>query len=411
MQPDPCAEPTAGQLTLTAALERILDDIQPTEKREQVAISNACGRVLAEAIRSPMDLPAFANSAMDGYALRAGSVEPNQRLRVVGTSAAGHPYMGTIGTGECVRIFTGSVLPAETDAVVIQEQVQRDGNRIHIFKPVTPGENVRQRGEEIRIGDPLLPAGKTLAPADLGLLASIGQVEVTVGQQPRIALLSTGDELRPIGQPLGPGEIYDSNRYVLTALAAELGAKVLDFGTVPDDPHQLREVIREAARSSDAIISSGGASVGEADFVVKILGELGRVDFWKVAVKPGKPFAFGRIGASYFFGLPGNPVAAIVSFRQLVRPALLRLMGATSLVPLRLQAICENRLRKPPGRVEFQRGIFRRTPAGGLSVQGLTDQGSHRLTSVSRANCFIVLPLESSGVEPGQPVEIEPFDT
>jgi molybdopterin molybdotransferase len=407
---DPCAAPDSRPLTLAAALERMLAGLRPIERLERVTLPHARGRVLAKAIHSPLDLPPFANAAMDGYALRAGDTGLGQPLRVVGTSAAGHPYAGPVGAGECVRIFTGAALPPNADAVAAQERAERQGDLVHIAPPVGPGENVRPRGDEIRAGDCLLPAGKILKPVDLGLLASIGSVEVQVRQRPRVAFFSTGDELRPVWQPLGPGEIYESNRFVVSALLAELGAEILDFGTVPDDPEAVRRVLLEASDVADAVVSSGGASVGEADFVVETLHRGGRVEFWKVALKPGKPFAFGQIGPACFFGLPGNPVSAMVSFRQLVRPALLCLMGAPYSPPLRLHAICKNRLRKPPGRLEFQRGLYRRDPDGGFSVEAVPGQGSHQLTSMSRANCFIVLPLENAGIEPGQPVEIEPFD-
>jgi molybdopterin molybdotransferase len=406
---DRCAEPESRQLTLEKALERMLGKIQPIREQERVSLKHALGRVLAEEVRSPLDLPPFPNSAMDGYALRSGDPGSHQALRVIGTSAAGHPYSESIAAGECVRIFTGAALPPNADAVAAQEDVERDGDEIRVAVPAESGTNVRLQGDEIRTEELLLPTGKVLSPADLGLLASVGMMEIGVNRRLRVALFSTGDELRPVWQPLGPGEIYESNRYVVAAQLAELGVETLDFGNVPDDPEAVRQALQEASGQADAVITSGGASVGEADFVVETLHSLGRIDFWKVAIKPGKPFAFGRIGAAYFFGLPGNPVSAMVTFSQLVRPALLRLMGAPHSSPLRLHAICKAKLGKPPGRLEFQRGLYRRNPDGGFSVEGLPGQGSHRLSSMSRANCFIVLPLENSGVEPGETVEIEPF--
>jgi molybdopterin molybdotransferase len=406
---DRCAEPESRRLTLDQALEQMLGAVEPIQGRERVGLKAALGRVLAEEVRAPLDLPPFANAGMDGYAFRSIDRATHGSLRVIGTAAAGHPFSAPLAAGECVRIFTGAALPSNADTVVIQEDVERVGDTLHIAVPVETGANIRPRGDEIRAGERLLPAGKQLGPADLGLLASAGLPEIDVRRRPRVALLSTGDELRPVWQPLDFGQIHESNRYVLAAQLAELGVETLDFGNLPDDPAATEKALLDASREADAVVTSGGASVGEADFVVSTLRALGRVDFWKIAIKPGKPFAFGRIGAAYFFGLPGNPVAAMVSFSQLVRPALLRLMGAPGSPPLRLPAKSLGRLRKQPGRLEFQRGLYRRDADGGFSVESLPGQGSHRLSSVSRANCLIILPLENAGVEAGETVEIEPF--
>ena len=392
------------------ALERLLGGLEPIAGSERLPLQQARGRLLAETLLSPLDLPPFPNSAMDGYALRAEDSRSHATLRVIGTALAGKPFAGAAGAGECVRIFTGAVLPDWADAVAMQENVTREGETIHLSAAVNPGDNARPRGNEIRAGQALLPTGKRLGAADLGLLASVGIAEVSVKRRLRVAFLSTGDELRPVGQTLGPVEIHDSNRYVLDALLAELGVEALDFGIVRDDPEALRQALLEAASQADAIVTSGGASVGDADFIVEILGEIGQVEFWKVAIKPGKPFAHGRVGTVPLFGLPGNPVAVMVTFRQLVRPALLRLMGAAPATSLRFRAICGNRLHKRPGRLEFQRGVYRRSETGEFIVTGLAGQGSDRLTSVSQANCYILLPLESAGVAAGEPVDIEPFD-
>jgi molybdopterin molybdotransferase len=410
-QPDRCVEPQSPPLTLDRALDRLLGTLRPIAETERLPLKQVLGRILAEEIRAPLDLPPFPNSAMDGYALRAEDLHSQASFRVIGTALAGHPFSGPVAPGECVRIFTGAVLPENADAVVAQEDAQRNGDAIRLMAGVSPGENVRRRGDEIRTGQRLLPAGKCLAPADLGLLAAIGRPEAAVKRRLRVAFFSTGDELRPVWQPLAPGEIHESNRYVLDALLAESGAEALDFGTVRDDPEALRQAMLEAAGLADAVIASGGASVGEADFIVDVLREIGRIEFWKVAIKPGKPFAFGHIGATPLFGLPGNPVSMMVAFRQLVHPALRRLMGATFRQPLRLRAVCGNRLAKSPGRLEFQRGFYLRDGNGDFIVTALAGQGSHRLISMSQANCFIVLPPENSGVEPGEEVDIEPFET
>jgi molybdopterin molybdotransferase len=410
MPHDRCAESESPPLTLELALERVLGTLRPIAESERLPLKQAHGRILAEEIRAPLDLPPFPSSAMDGYALRAEDPHAKASFRVIGAALAGHPFSGSVGPGECVRIFTGAVLPEGADTVALQEDAQRDGDEIRLLADVRPGDHVRHRGDEIRAGQVLLPAGKSLASADLGLLAAIGKPEATVKRRLRVAFFSTGNELRPVWQPLSPGEIHDSHRYVLDALLAELGAEALDFGAVRDDPEALRQVMLEASSVADAVITSGGASVGEADFVVDVLREIGRIEFWKVAVKPGKPFAFGQVGATPLFGLPGNPVSMMVAFRQLVRPALLRLMGATLRQPLRFRAICGNRLVKSPGRLEFQRGFYLRDGNGDIIVTGLAGQGSHRLISMSQANCFIVLPMENSGVEPGEDVDIEPFN-
>lgn len=407
--PDPCAVPASKRLTLEHALELMLAALRPLDGAERVPLRRAAGRILAETIHTPLDLPPFDNSAMDGYALRVADLAGGEPLRVIGTSWAGQPFVGTLAAGECIRIFTGALVPASADAVVAQEDVSLSGDQIHVAIPMRAGKNIRRQGEELRVGDELIAAGQRLAPADIGLLASVGLAEIPVKRRLRVALLSTGDELRPVGEPLGLGEIHDSNRYVLHALLAELGVEALDFGALPDDPTTLERTLLSVAEQADAILTTGGASVGDADYVVDVLRAIGRVDFWKVAIKPGKPFAFGQIGAAWLFGLPGNPAAAMITFRQLVRPALFKLMGTVPTVPLRLPAVCATPLKKSPGRLEFQRGVFSRDANGGLTVSGLAGQGSHRLTSMSRANCFIVLPLECAGVEPGDTVEIEPF--
>ncbi|MGZ8243842.1 molybdopterin molybdotransferase MoeA [Methylomagnum sp.] len=408
-EPDRCAEPAPKRLTLERALELMLAALRPVEGVEWLPLKQIQGRVLAETVHTPLDLPPFDNSAMDGYVLRVADLEDAVPLRVIGTSWAGRPFVGTLAPGECVRIFTGALVPDSADAVVAQEDVSREGDEISLTAPVRAGKHIRYQGEELRVGDELLPVGKRLAPADIGLLASVGLAEVPVKRRLRVAVLSTGDELRPVGESLGLGEIHDSNRYVLHALLAELGVDALDFGTLPDDPAALERGLLDISKQSDVILTTGGASVGDADFVVEVLRAIGRVDFWKVAIKSGKPFAFGQIGPAWLFGLPGNPAAAMITFRQLVRPALLTLMGAPVAAPLRLPATCANPLKKSPGRLEFQRGVFSRNAGGGLTVTGLAGQGSHRLSSMSRANCFIVLPLENAGVEPGDTVEIEPF--
>ena len=281
---------------------------------------------------------------------------------------------------------------------------------MHIFHDaLRPSENIRPAGDEVPAGESLLDGGKRLEPADLGLLASAGITTVRVKRKLRIAYFSTGDELSPVGSPLLHGMIYDSNRYTLGALLDHPLVEVTDLGVVRDNPDALRETLRQASVQADAILTTGGVSVGDADYVTRILGELGHVDFWKIAVKPGKPFAFGHIGKARLFGLPGNPVAVMIVFHELVRPALLRLAGTRADPDLRLSAVCLSKLRKSPGRMEFQRGHFEQDELGQIRVTACGAQGSHRLSGMSQANCFIVLAADCGEVQPGDLVSIEPL--
>jgi molybdopterin molybdotransferase len=398
--------------TLDEALARILAGISPVDGYERVATRDALDRVLDEAIRSTVDVPAHTNSAMDGYALAGAELpaEGERSFRIIGTALAGRPFDGTAGAGECVRIMTGAPVPAGTDTVVMQERVRREGDQAVIGSGQRAGQNVRPAGEDLKAGDVALEPGKRLAPSDLGLIASLGISELRVKRRPRVAFFSTGDELVSIGEPLGPGQIYDSNRYTLFGMLQRLNVDTLDLGVVRDDREDLEHAFRTAAEHADAIITSGGVSVGEADFVTETLERLGRVDFWTVAIKPGRPITYGRIGDALLFGLPGNPVSAMVTFYQLVQPALRRLAGIAEPDPLvTVTATCESRIKKKPGRREFQRGIFRRDPDGRYRVTTTGHQGSGILRSMASANCFIVLPEETGPLEPGTEVQVQPF--
>ena len=410
MEPnDRCAEPT--NLTLTDAQVRIQKTVAPITGIEEIPLKQAKGRVLATTITAPIDLPPFANSAMDGYAFYHADLarQASATLTIAGTSFAGRPYPGKLGTGECVRIFTGAAMPNGADTVVMQEDVTRLSDGIRLEKAILPLANVRPAGDEIRSGECLLERGKILGPADLGLLASAGFPQAMVTRKLRVAFFSTGDELQPVGETLAFGQIYDSNRYLIHGLLDHPAIEIIDLGVITDDAAAIKKTLLEASNQADAIITSGGVSVGDADFITSCLAELGKVEFWKVAVKPGKPFAFGKIGPAWFFGLPGNPVAVMVTFQQLVRPALLEMIGSQTKPPLRLMAVCRSPLKKSPGRMEFQRGIFEADAEGNFAVTGLDRQGSHQLSGVSQANCFIVLPKENSRIKPGEMVEIEPF--
>jgi molybdopterin molybdotransferase len=411
---DPCDLPGhgPGALLLEQARARIIADIVPVADREVVGIQASLGRVLATALYSGVDVPSHRNSAMDGYAL-AGVDLPltgAAAFEIAGTSWAGRPYDGVVGSGQCVRIMTGATLPEGTDSVVMQEHVRVDDGRAVIGTGHYEGQHVRPAGEDIRRGELALDAGTLLHPAQVGLLASLGIGEVAVLRRPRVAIFSTGDELRPIGEELGPGQIYDSNRYSLHGMLTRLQVEVLDLGVVRDTREDTLRAFQYAAESADAVVTSGGVSVGEADYVTETLERHGQIGFWKVAVKPGKPIAFGRFGKAYFFGLPGNPVSVMVTFYQLVQPALRALMGAAVPdPPILVRAICETRLRKVPGRLEFQRGVLARHPSGAYVVRSSGHQGAGVLRSMSEANCFIVLPLEQGDVEPGTEVDVQPF--
>ncbi len=394
-------------LSLPAALNIIRQTVQPLTEPLRLPLSAALNHILAEPVLAPSDFPPFANSAMDGYALRSVDTAPGARLKVIGTVYAGAPFTGTLEPGSCVRIFTGAPVPAEADAVVIQENVTREGDDILLGESVKSGDHIRPRGDEARTGDLMLAAGQTLTPEHIGLLASLGLGEVSVIRKPKVAILKTGNELRRVGTVLEPGQIYDSNGPLLTALLGELGMTPIDYGIVPDDPATLRQALIEAATDADVILTTGGASVGDADWVVNIVRELGQIGFWQVAIKPGKPFLFGQIGTCYLFGLPGNPVAVAVTFRQLVYPALMALMGGQAPSPLRLKARSMGPLRKQPGRLEFKRGTLWRDEQGDLCVSAFKKQGSHQLSGFSAANCFILLDAECASVEDGAYVTVE----
>jgi molybdopterin molybdotransferase len=406
---DLCSQESNPSLSIDAALERIKTAIHPVAGSEQVVLKNALGRVLSQSVYSPINIPHDRNSDMDGYALSSNDINRKQAftLSLVGTSRAGRPFEGRLQAGQCIRIFTGAVLPAQADSVIMQEQVRADGQAV-LFPANTPSRQyIREVGEDIKQGSLLCAHPKKLNAIDLGLLASAGIYELTVKRPVKIAFFSTGDELTALGQPLQSGQIYDSNRYTLSGLLADAGHSVTDMGVIADNKQLLEDSFIEAAKHHDVIITTGGASVGEADYVKEILARCGEVNFWKIAIKPGKPLAFGKIGSCYFFGLPGNPVSVIVTFQQIVAPALKQLSGAPDSKPLQLTATCTTALKKAPGRQEFQRGIFTQDHNGEFFVVSSGRQGSNMLSSISRANCYIVLPTECKGVQAGDKVRIE----
>ncbi|WP_422839842.1 molybdopterin molybdotransferase MoeA [Aeromonas veronii] len=399
---------TSGLLPLSDARQGMLEQLACSCDSEQLPLPEALGRVLACDIASPLAVPPFDNSAMDGYAVRLSDLTAGTPLIMAGKAFAGQPYQGEWPAGHCVRIMTGAPVPAGTDAVVMQEETQADGDRITFLAQPEPGQNIRRAGSDIGKGACVLPAGTRLTPREMPLLASLGVATVTVRRPLKVAIFSTGDELKPVGTPLVHGDIYDSNRYGVRAMLARMGCDCLDLGIIPDDPAQLRAAFIRADEEADVLITTGGVSVGEADFTKQLLDELGEIGFWKLAIKPGKPFAFGRLPRAWFFGLPGNPVSAMVTFDQLVQPALAKLAGQQFERPLQLQAIAAEPLKKSPGRLDFQRGILSQGP-NGLEVRSTGSQDSAVFSSLSRANCYIVLERERGRVDAGETVTVEPF--
>jgi molybdopterin molybdotransferase len=402
-----------------AQAQRIIREfVAPVRGVEKLALRSALDRVLAEDIISPIDVPAHDNSAMDGYALRAADLDPGKptALRIVATALAGDNRKLSVGEGECVRIMTGAVMPPGCDTVVPQEFAQA-ASAASVTIPhgiVKAGDNRRFKGEDLAAGTPALTAGKILRPADLGLLASLGIAEAPVRRRLRVAIFSTGDELRSIGEPLDPGSVYDSNRYTLYGMLTRLGCDIVDMGVVKDNPVALEEAFRSACESADAIITSGGVSVGEADYTKQMMAQLGDVTFWKIGMRPGRPMAFGQIASdgktAYLFGLPGNPVAVMVTFYFFARDALLYMMGARNTEPPTMRATSASPIRKKPGRTEYQRGILSRDANGNHQVRLTGSQGSGILRSMSEANCMVVLHHEQGSVQAGDLVDVVPFD-
>ena len=395
------------------AQQHILHSIEAVTETETIPIRDALHRVIAEDIRSTINVPSHTNSAMDGYAVRSMDLpkEGTKTFTLVGTAWAGRPYDGTINENECVRIMTGAVMPNQTDTVVMQEHVKSNDSDILIDSNQSANQNVRQAGEDIAVNDLVFSPGKYLNPADIGLIASLGIGVVKVYRKVRVAFFSTGDELISIGTPLKVGQIYDSNRYTLWSMLTRIGVEINDLGVVRDTPEDVESAFIHASENADVVITSGGVSVGDADFVKETLEKLGEVNFWKVAMKPGRPLAFGKLKQAFFFGLPGNPVSVMVTFYIFVQAAIEKMMGFDPKPRLQINAISQSDLRKRPGRVEYQRGTFHLNDSGEYEVTKTGEQGSGILRSMSDANCFIYLPMDSSGVKKGDLVEIWPFDS
>lgn len=400
-------------LPVSQALQNMLNAVSDKHHSEQTQLTNAVDRVLAKPIISPINVPAHRNSAVDGYAIHQTDLPVNgeiKSLRVVGRVVAGHPYQGSLQHGDAVQIMTGAQMPNATDTVIMQEHVEAEGDVIRIDDRHSAGQNVRQAGEDIQRHQAVLAAGTKLTPPQIGLIASLGIGEISVKSRLSVAVFSTGDEVLSIGSTPKEGCIYDSNRYSLIAALKKLGCTVLDMGIIADQPDKLHEAFKLAAKSADVIFTSGGVSVGEADYTKQVLSDIGDINFWKVAMKPGRPVAFGNIGDTTFFGLPGNPVAVMVIFYQFALPCLQKMMGVTQpLISPTIKARCTSPIRKLPGRTEFQRGILSLTNDGEWEVKTTGQQGSGILRSMSDANAFITLEHERATVKEGEWVLVQPF--
>lgn len=402
---DHCTQP--GLLPIDDALARICNQLNPVNTTETIALHNALDRVLALSITAPINVPAGDNSAMDGYALRAQDCA--KTLTVIGQSLAGHSFEGDITAGQTVRIMTGALVPTGADTVVMQEHVQRQGDQLLITQTPELGENIRRAGEDILLGSEVLRSGRRLSAVDIGLLASLGLAQVTVMRKLRVAILTTGDELLSPGSAPQAGKIYDSNRPLLAALLTRLPIELMDLGIIPDNLNALRTAFTTAMEWADVVISTGGVSVGDADYTKDVLAELGEINFWKIAMKPGKPFAFGRLGRGWFFGLPGNPVSTAVTYHQLVVPGLRYLAGEILAPQKTLSAIAGHALKKQPGRTDFQRGILANNK-GINSVISAGLQSSGVLSAMAQANCYICLEADRGSVAAGESVNVILFD-
>lgn len=393
-------------MSVTQARQYIQQFLSPVQDTETIGIKQALGRTLAVAVTSGMNVPGHNNSAMDGFAFR--HAEATQPLKIVGTAFAGNPFSGELPTGACVKIMTGAVIPPGVDTVVMQEHTATENGKVTLLKTPAVGANIRLTGEDIALGQSVLLRGHQIQAADMGLLASLGIAEIQVYRRLKVAFFSTGDELVSVGQPLQTGQIYDSNRYSLWGMLQALGTDVHDLGNVADNPAALEKTLLDAAAAHDVVITSGGVSVGEADFMKQLLAKHGQVLFWKINMKPGRPLAYGKIGQSHYFGLPGNPVSTMVTFYQFVQAALKSLMGVSALTQPAFRVECVSAIKKAAGRTEFQRGILFKDGEH-WKVKTTGEQGSGILSSMSQANCFIVLDESTTALAAGTMVEVQPF--
>ena len=392
-------------LNVDDALRKLGDLTSPVLDTEVIPLTESKGRVVASAVDAPMDLPPFDASAMDGYALHANDLNQAGELAVVGESRAGHVCQDPVAPGTAIRIFTGAPIPRGTSAVVIQEDVERHGDQIRFRASLEIGENIRSRGHDIAKTQLLAKGGDRLDAYKISWLAACGVTNVTAVRRIRVALFSTGDELIDPGTPLGPGQIYDANRTALRELVSERPVEVLDLGALPDNPQAINRALETAVETADVVVTSGGVSVGDADYVKDVVAQAGSLDFWKIALKPGKPLAVGRVGKALFFGLPGNPVSTIITYLLFVAPTIDRLCGMPDSTPYRLPAILQGTIEHHRGRREYVRGIFG-TNGDRVTVSPTGDQSSNRLATFANANCLIVVPEQTDDIKAGSIVDI-----
>ncbi|ELG4675862.1 bifunctional molybdopterin-guanine dinucleotide biosynthesis protein MobB/molybdopterin molybdotransferase MoeA [Vibrio cholerae] len=396
-------------LSVEQGREKILSLILPLAETESVAIQECYQRVLAREVFSPINVPAYRNSAMDGYALRSDALERDS-YRVVAEVLAGSHYPKTVERGEAVKIMTGAPMPLGADTVVMREQATQNGELVSFAgAKIKAGQNVRQAGEDLAQGQAVFHSGQRVLSPEMGMLASLGFAHADVFRSLKVAIFSTGDEVQAPGGDIEPNSIFDSNRFTLTGLLKRLGCQVIDLGIIEDDEAKMMQVLEQAAKQADMVITSGGVSVGDADFIKSALEKLGHIDFWRINMRPGRPLAFGQIAGKPFFGLPGNPVAVMVSFINFVEPALRKMQGEQGWQPLKVNAIALEDLRSRQGRTEFSRGVYAFNTQGQLTVRTTGKQGSGILRSMSEANCLIEIAPAIDTVKVGESVTIIPL--
>lgn len=401
-----------GLMPIEEALDKMLSPIKPIQTTLSLPLAEALGYVLAEDVLSPIFVPPFDNSAMDGYALRLADFEQTRVLPLAGKSFAGQPFSGEWPAQTTIRIMTGAKIPEGCDAVVMQENTLVTDAGIQITQEhIQLNNNIRPTGDDIKQGDIVLNQGARLTPRDIPMIASLGISHVSVVRKPKVAFFSTGDELKTLGEPLAEGQIYDSNRYGIKPLIEAFGCEAIDLGIIPDCPETLKQTFDKAQSLADVVVTSGGVSVGEADYTKDILEELGQIGFWKLAIKPGKPFAFGELDNAWFCGLPGNPVSAILTMYVLVQPMLAKLAGHSAwTAPESIPAVTKSAFKKGPGRTDYQRGIYT-IEEGKFVVETTGNQSSGAFRSMSLANCFVVIEKDRGSVEVGETVQIQLFNS